>query len=132
MAISAAFHSIAVWRLNDIPELPEKERKLADQLKELFDNSQSSRNLRLALKSVTPPAVPYLGMYLTDLAMIDEAVPDPGPGLINFRKWFRIGGIIQEIMTFAPYASTSAGTHTHTYIHNTPHTCTHTHTHTHR
>ena len=103
MAISAAFHSIALWRLGDIQDLPEKEKKLADHFKELFDTSASCKNLRAALRSVTPPAVPYLGMYLTDLAMIEEAIQDPAP-LINFRKWSRVGAHIAEIVAWAPYA----------------------------
>lgn len=37
--------------------------------------------------SCNPPAVPYLGMYLTDLAFIEEGTPNfTEEGLVNFSK----------------------------------------------
>lgn len=43
--------------------------------------------------SCNPPAVPYLGMYLTDLAFIEEGTPNfTEEGLVNFSKMRMVGG----------------------------------------
>lgn len=42
--------------------------------------------------SCNPPAVPYLGMYLTDLAFIEEGTPNfTEEGLVNFSKMRMVG-----------------------------------------
>lgn len=48
------------------------------------------------LTSCDPPCVPYLGMYLTDLAFIEEGTPNyTEDNLVNFSKMrmvrFRLG-----------------------------------------
>jgi hypothetical protein len=43
--------------------------------------------MRNAIKSVNPPLIPYLGMYQTDLLMIDQGNPDEVAGLINYTKY---------------------------------------------
>uniref|UniRef100_A0A8C4EGX1 Ras-specific guanine nucleotide-releasing factor 2 n=1 Tax=Dicentrarchus labrax TaxID=13489 RepID=A0A8C4EGX1_DICLA len=57
-------------------------------------------------QSCNPPCVPYLGMYLTDLAFIEEGTPNfTEEGLVNFSKMRMISHIIREIRQFqqAPY-----------------------------
>lgn len=42
--------------------------------------------------SCNPPSVPYLGMYLTDLAFIEEGTPNfTEEGLVNFSKMRMVG-----------------------------------------
>ncbi|XP_042303746.1 ras-specific guanine nucleotide-releasing factor 2 [Sceloporus undulatus] len=51
--------------------------------------------------SCNPPSVPYLGMYLTDLAFIEEGTPNfTEEGLVNFSKMRMISHIIREIRQF--------------------------------
>lgn len=49
------------------------------------------------LQSCDPPCVPYLGMYLTDLAFIEEGTPNyTEDGLVNFSKMRMVSSLQQS------------------------------------
>lgn len=69
-------------------------------------SSQSSFKLyRERLHSSTPPCIPYIGVYLSDLVFIDEGNPDtvdsphPSP-LFNFDKNRQVAAVIHEIQKY--------------------------------
>lgn len=51
---------------------------------------------------MNPPAIPFLGVYLTDLTFLDLGNPDflPETHLINFEKRRKVFGLIKEIQKF--------------------------------
>lgn len=56
-------------------------------MKKKFLNSATGKYADFLFHSCNPPAVPYLGMYLTDLAFIEEGTPNfTEEGLVNFSK----------------------------------------------
>ncbi|KAI1239627.1 hypothetical protein IHE44_0011047, partial [Lamprotornis superbus] len=62
-------------------------KALMDKLQKTVSSEGRFKNLREMLKNCNPPAVPYLGMYLTDLAFIEEGTPNfTEEGLVNFSK----------------------------------------------
>lgn len=66
-------------------------RKRGDKLGH-FRWEESSASSALYSCSCNPPAVPYLGMYLTDLAFIEEGTPNfTEEGLVNFSKMRMVG-----------------------------------------
>lgn len=72
-----------------------------DKLQKTVSSEGRFKNLREMLKNCNPPAVPYLGMYLTDLAFIEEGTPNfTEEGLVNFSKMRMISHIIREIRQF--------------------------------
>ncbi|KAA8584261.1 hypothetical protein FQN60_008046 [Etheostoma spectabile] len=81
-------------------------KALMDRLQKTVSSEGRFKNLRETLKNCNPPCVPYLGMYLTDLAFIEEGTPNfTEEGLVNFSKMRMISHIIREIRQFqqAPY-----------------------------
>ncbi|XP_054858848.1 ras-specific guanine nucleotide-releasing factor 1 isoform X2 [Eublepharis macularius] len=102
LEITAAFNRSAIFRLKKTWMKVSKQTKaLIDKLQRLVSSEGRFKNLREALKNCDPPCVPYLGMYLTDLAFIEEGTPNyTEDGLVNFSKMRMISHIIREIRQF--------------------------------
>ena len=74
------------------------------------------------LQTCSPPCVPFLGIFLTQIVAVEEGSPDTlpaqghgGGGLINFAKRKKLGEIIGKLQTyqdgayaFAPHAQVEA------------------------
>eukprot|EP01027_Heterolobosea_sp_BB2_P008527 GEZU01012655.1.p2 GENE.GEZU01012655.1~~GEZU01012655.1.p2 ORF type:complete len:120 (-),score=60.36 GEZU01012655.1:217-576(-) len=58
------------------------------------------QELRKTLAKCTPPCVPFIGMYLTDLMFIEQGNPDMLRGKINFFKRRLYSEVILEIQSF--------------------------------
>ncbi|XP_062998834.1 ras-specific guanine nucleotide-releasing factor 1 [Elgaria multicarinata webbii] len=102
LEISSAFNRSSIFRLKKTWLKVSKQTKaLIDKLQRLVSSEGRFKNLREALKNCDPPCVPYLGMYLTDLAFIEEGTPNyTEDGLVNFSKMRMISHIIREIRQF--------------------------------
>eukprot|EP00123_Amoebidium_parasiticum_P017965 comp24048_c0_seq1/m.43151 comp24048_c0_seq1/g.43151 ORF comp24048_c0_seq1/g.43151 comp24048_c0_seq1/m.43151 type:complete len:1138 (-) comp24048_c0_seq1:478-3891(-) len=59
---------------------------------------------RLALNKRQPPCLPYVGFYLSDVVLADEAAPDwihhGGHTLVNFMKYLAMANIFDEMRRF--------------------------------
>ncbi|GCB65289.1 hypothetical protein scyTo_0011854 [Scyliorhinus torazame] len=88
LVITSALNRSAIFRLKKTWLKVSKQTKaLIDKLQKLVSSEGRFKNLREALKNCDPPCVPYLGMYLTDLAFIEEGTPNyTEDGLVNFSK----------------------------------------------
>jgi son of sevenless len=55
-------------------------------------------NYRKYVKEMTPPAIPFLGVYLTDLTFIEDGNQDflPDSHLINFDKRMKVYSLISN------------------------------------
>ncbi|XP_058512289.1 ras-specific guanine nucleotide-releasing factor 2 [Ochotona princeps] len=102
LEISSALNRSAIYRLKKTWAKVSKQTKaLLDKLQKTVSSEGRFKNLRENLKNCNPPAVPYLGMYLTDLAFIEEGTPNfTEEGLVNFSKMRMISHIIREIRQF--------------------------------
>jgi hypothetical protein len=109
--IVSGLQTTSVRRLTDTFDFLSDETKATFQrLKEFLDTRKNWENYRTRLRhltSVSEPCLPYLGIYLTDLTMIDEAskktVPHPafpGTKLLNFERAAKIASIHSEIRKF--------------------------------
>jgi len=86
----ACSRMIQTWQLVDAATLRHLER-----LKELVSVANKFKALREAQEGIEGPCVPYLGVYLGDLTMIEDGNRDITPeGLINFDKYIMVAQII--------------------------------------
>ena len=51
------------------------------------------------MKNSTPPILPYIGLYLTDLTFIEDANKNILNDKINFSKCRKLAKVIREIQT---------------------------------
>uniref|UniRef100_A0A8C5CJX0 Ras protein specific guanine nucleotide releasing factor 1 n=1 Tax=Gadus morhua TaxID=8049 RepID=A0A8C5CJX0_GADMO len=102
LEITSSLNRSSVFRLKKTWLKVSKQTKaVIDKLQKLVSSEGRFKNLREALKNCDPPCVPYLGMYLTDLAFIEEGTPNyTEDSLVNFSKMRMISHIIREIRQF--------------------------------
>lgn len=112
MAIIAALHNSAVYRLYDTWEIiPQKLLDLFKFLSSFMNCNEGEGNFhdyREGLKTTVPPLVPYLGLCLTDLIFISEGNKDyldEEKNIINYQKMIKIGKVVRNItiMQQQPY-----------------------------
>ncbi|KAJ7795597.1 ras guanine nucleotide exchange factor domain-containing protein, partial [Mycena olivaceomarginata] len=108
----AALDSSTISRLHQTwLGLPQKNRSQLDALRRLADHSRNYHEYRSKLRNTAPPAVPFLGLYLTDVTFCREGNPshraspmNPSKKLLNFNKYHKLARIIQDMQRFqVPY-----------------------------
>ncbi|KAI0061642.1 ras GEF [Artomyces pyxidatus] len=63
-----------------------------------IDSNKNFSNYRSLLQRITPPCVPFFGLYLTTLTFIQDGAPNMVSGnLVNFRKRQKAAEVIEEI-----------------------------------
>ncbi|KAJ3173403.1 hypothetical protein HK101_011055 [Irineochytrium annulatum] len=109
--IVAALSMAPIARLKKTwQEFADKWPKMSDEYEEvaaLVSPKGQYANYRKELKDLKPPAIPFLGVYLTDLTFIELGNADhlPDSRFINFEKRRKVNGVIREIQRYqvTPY-----------------------------
>ncbi|KAJ7644234.1 ras guanine nucleotide exchange factor domain-containing protein [Roridomyces roridus] len=108
----AALDSSTISRLHQTwLGLPQKNRSQLESLRRLADHSRNYHEYRTRLRNTAPPAVPFLGLYLTDVTFCREGNPSHRPSpmnadkkLLNFNKYHKLARIVQDMQRFqVPY-----------------------------
>ncbi|KAF9242516.1 ras guanine nucleotide exchange factor domain-containing protein [Melanogaster broomeanus] len=111
-SILAALDSSTISRLNQTwISVPQKNKLRLEALRRLADHSRNYHEYRSKLRNTAPPAVPFLGLYLTDVTFCREGNPShrdsrlvPGKKLLNFNKYHKLARIVQDMQRFqVPY-----------------------------
>lgn len=111
-SILAALDSSTISRLHQTWNgLPQKNRNQLEALRKLAEHSRNYHHYRTVLRNTAPPAVPFLGLYLTDVTFCREGNPstrvsplNPDKKLINFNKYHKLARIVQDMQRFqVPY-----------------------------
>ncbi|KAH6564709.1 hypothetical protein BASA62_007757 [Batrachochytrium salamandrivorans] len=104
MNIIGTLDSAHVHRLKKTWELvPSRQISTYESLRDIMSPHRNFSNYRNALHSVNPPAVPFVGCYLTDLTFIADGNPDTLKGrdnIINFAKMSKTAETLRDIQQF--------------------------------
>ncbi|KAF9430795.1 hypothetical protein BGZ94_003845 [Podila epigama] len=110
---TAALSLSPIHRLRRTWEIvPAKTTNLLESLQALTSSARNWAEYRAELHSVNPPCVPFIGVYLTDLVMIEDGNPDilrSTNNHINFYKRVSTAEVIREIQQYQsqPYCLTT-------------------------
>lgn len=111
-ATTAALAQSPIHRLKRTWELiPSKVMSNYTALQAVTSSAKNWGDYRQELHSANPPCVPFVGVYLTDLVMIQDGNPDFLKGAeqhINFYKRVSTAEVIREIQQYqaVPYCLT--------------------------
>ncbi|KAH7911736.1 ras guanine nucleotide exchange factor domain-containing protein, partial [Hygrophoropsis aurantiaca] len=111
-SVLAALDSSTISRLHQTwLGVPQKYKMQLESLRRLADHGRNFHEYRSRLRNTAPPAVPFLGLYLTDVTFCREGNPSyrdspyvPSKKLLNFNKYHKLARIVQDMQRFqVPY-----------------------------
>ncbi|KEF55787.1 uncharacterized protein A1O9_08538 [Exophiala aquamarina CBS 119918] len=107
-AIISALGTSPILRLNRTwQQLNPKTQALLESMRSLISTSKNFSLYRETLHAATPPCIPFLGVYLTDLIFIEDGIASlmKGSELINFAKRTKTAEVIRDIQSYqnVPY-----------------------------
>jgi son of sevenless-like protein len=95
LGLSSIFRLKKTW-----PMVSEAHLAKFETLKKSISPDSSFAAIRSRIKNVKPPAIPYIGIYLTDLTFIEDGNPKYVNERINFVKCKCFAGVIRDLQTY--------------------------------
>jgi len=86
-AVLSGLSNSAVLRMKwTFSKVQKRYKQMLEDLEDVMAMEGSFKNYRNTLNIATPPCVPYIGVYLTDLVFIEDGNPDKIGNMINWTK----------------------------------------------
>lgn len=107
MAILGGLNSSTITRLKSTwAGIPTRKKAKLEKLCKVFDNSRNFRTYRTRLRETQGPAVPFLGLILTDITFccngnsVMRTFSSCTEPLINFARCYLLSNIVQDMKRF--------------------------------
>lgn len=101
MGILAGLNMSSITRLRKtFNEIPANHMQSFASLEKMMSFSMNYKTYRQALHKSTPPSLPYIGTYLSDLTFIEDGNPDRIGSLINWQKRELVHKLIVDIQQY--------------------------------
>lgn len=99
VAITSGLNTTPIRRLKRTWEhVPPKSMAMLASCERVLESARNYNSYRSAMANVTPPCVPFIGVFLTTLTFIQDGAKDNLPGnMINYRKRTKAAEVIQDI-----------------------------------
>ena len=103
-AIISALYSSTIHRMKRTWDyVSQRTVTKLENMNRLMNSSRNFNEYRDLLNLVSPPVVPFFGVYLTDLTFVEDGNPnylDPEHKIVNFAKRMKTANIIESIRQF--------------------------------
>jgi len=105
MSVLSALQSSPLFRLKKMWLAASKKTDILESTAKLMSPQKSCKEYREVLGNCSPPLLPYIGVYLTDLTFIEDGNPNLKGGLINFQKHRMCAEVLRQIRLYqqTPY-----------------------------
>ncbi|KAF9885929.1 cell division cycle- protein [Aspergillus nanangensis] len=102
MSIISGLGTSPVFRLHRTwSQVNPRVREALQEMRGVMSSEKNFARYRETLRRTSPPCVPFLGIYLTDLTFIDDGIPSLlQPEVINFSKRTKTAEILREMQTY--------------------------------
>jgi len=102
-AIYTGIANTAVYNLKGLTrELNKQQLETLHELERLFSCEGSYKNYRTAYNAAKPPCIPFIGVHLRDISIVEDCDMDKIKGTINFSKRLVLYRIITTTLRYQP------------------------------
>merc|ERR1711991_1035583 len=124
VSVMSALNNSAVHRLKHTFEgLSEDSKRQLEELRTATKVESNRKNLRNALAQAQGPAIPFIGVTLTDITFMDDANASFVRNLVNVSKFGKLHSMVSEVLSYQSnaYVDLDLNEQLHNFLLQLPH-----------